>query len=430
MASSLGKIENVGQGIQNVESYPGMTRRVAGPADHWKPNQSLTELKPMLQRKIVLLATASITDSNIFNNGLYQNIFLLYRMAEILGYMPIFVVNSKPKNLEEVPEILRSTRIATVEELIKQPIPIHIYVEIGMSVEAQFKKFLKHCGARTAKLYLGNILNIDVETPMFFPHMYFAHHVVGETQEIWTSPHYGQHAEYAAALNHVEPGSDKQRIAPYIWDSCIMNDDGRRYLSWRPRKGDEKPTVLIMEPNISFQKGSLVPIMIVEELIRSNPHLEIHVMVGNGEKLLLNPHFRDNILPGLELYKRGHLALLGRKEVTQVMRSVPHAIGLLHHVNNEFNYMTLEYMAAGFPAVHNAACWKDFGYYYDGCDTRGGAQMLGEAILRHHERFMAYKAQGELVAWRHSLYNPEVQAAWKALYDGTPMPHEGKEGKA
>ena len=208
-----------------------------------------------------------------------------------------------------------------------------------------------------------------------------------------------------------------------------MTDDGRRHLSWRPRKGDEKPTVLIMEPNISFQKGSLVPIMIVEELIRSNPQLEINVIVGNGEKLLLNPHFRDNILPGLELYKRGHLALLGRKEVTQVMKSVPHAIGLLHHVNNEFNYMTLEYMAAGFPAVHNAACWKDFGYYYDGCDTRGGAQMLGEAILRHHERFMAYKAQGELVAWRHSLYNPEVQAAWKALYDGTPMPHEGKEGK-
>jgi hypothetical protein len=55
--------------------------------------------------------------------------------------------------------------------------------------------------------------------------------------------------------------------------------------------------------------------------------------------------------------------------------------------------------------------------------------MLGEAILRHHERFMAYKAQGELVAWRHSLYNPEVQAAWKALYDGTPMPHEVKEMK-
>ena len=405
-----------------MEFLPGMTRRITFPSDKLVPYQKLLDTKSTLQRKIILLATASITDGNIFNNGLYQNIFLLYRLAEVMGYMPLFVVNSRPKTLEEIPEILRSTRIVTVEELVKQPIPIHLYLEIGMSVEAQFKKFLKALGARTAKLYLGNILNIDIETPMFMPKMYFAHHVVGETSEVWVSPHYGQHAEYAAALNHVLPGGPGQKIAPYVWDPCIVTDDGRRDISWRPRRDGEVPTVVIMEPNISFQKSSLIPLLVIEEIMRANPSLEINVMVVNGEKLLLHPHFRENILPTLESYKKGRLALLGRKDIVNTIKSVPHMIGLCHHVNNEFNYMALEFFHTGVPVIHNCGAWKDFGYYYEDADIRGAAAQLGEAILRHHERLETYKAHGRALSWRHCIYNPEVQAQWKSLWDGEEKP--------
>ena len=79
-----------------MEFLPGMTRRITFPSDKLVPYQKLLDTKSTLQRKIILLATASITDGNIFNNGLYQNIFLLYRLAEVMGYMPLFVVNSRP----------------------------------------------------------------------------------------------------------------------------------------------------------------------------------------------------------------------------------------------------------------------------------------------------------------------------------------------
>ena len=32
------------------------------------------------KRKIILLATASITDNNMFSNGLFQNVYILYKM--------------------------------------------------------------------------------------------------------------------------------------------------------------------------------------------------------------------------------------------------------------------------------------------------------------------------------------------------------------
>ena len=101
--------------MTEVTNLPGMTRRVPGPADSVKPFKSMTEFPPQYTRKIILIATASITDQNIFNNGLYQNCFVLYRLAEAIGWLPIFVVNKKPTDLNEIPELIRPCRIAEIE---------------------------------------------------------------------------------------------------------------------------------------------------------------------------------------------------------------------------------------------------------------------------------------------------------------------------
>jgi hypothetical protein len=43
---------------------------------------SLLSSEPIYKRKIVLLATASISDNNVFANGLFLNVFVLYKMFE------------------------------------------------------------------------------------------------------------------------------------------------------------------------------------------------------------------------------------------------------------------------------------------------------------------------------------------------------------
>jgi hypothetical protein len=173
-----------------LSELPGMVRREPGPTDSVKPILSLTKIPPMIQRPVILIATASISDSNIFNNGLYQNCFLIYKLAEAIGWMPILCVNTKPKDLNGIPEILRSCRVGEIDDILKQPIPVKLYLEVGMSLSGNLRRYMKMLGAKTCKLYLGNILNIDSETPMFFPGMNFSHHVIGEQDEIWTSPHY------------------------------------------------------------------------------------------------------------------------------------------------------------------------------------------------------------------------------------------------
>ena len=208
-------------------SLPGMTRLGKEPSSDLTPFKSMETIPRLLQRPIILLATATITEDNLFSNGLFQNIYLFYKMFDAMGYTSLLLVNTKPKNLEGIPPVLRGCRVISVEDLVKQPIPIKVYIEIGMSIDVTIRKFLKMIGAKVCKLYLGNILNIDTETPVFYPGMNFSHHVVGEMSEIWVSPHYGQHAEYAVALNHLPINTPSAKVAPYIWYPILLTDAGR-----------------------------------------------------------------------------------------------------------------------------------------------------------------------------------------------------------
>jgi len=395
----------------SLDSLPGMNQCAQVPSDScrvlpiaWQPLQS---------RKIILLATATIHDNSLFVNGLFQNVYILYKLFDSMGYAPILLVNEKPKDINNVPSILRHVRMLIVEEVVKSPIPIHIYLEIGMSIDPNLRRLFRMSGARVAKLYLGNILNIDIETPMFYHGMHFAHHVVGELDEIWVSPHYKQHEEYAAVLNHVEPVPKSMKIAPYVWDPSILTLDGTRNLRWRPRAAGEVETFVILEPNISFQKSALVPIMIIERSYRMNKR-PIEVLVGNGDRMMKNPFFMESIFQNLELVKDGKITFSGRHDIPTIMKDYPHATGVCHQWNNQYNYMTLEYLTAGFPVIHNAPDWHDIGYYYKGHSVSEGSAALMRS-LQHANSQERYRASAETLKWRHSPYNPDVQKAWQEL---------------
>ena len=395
-----------------MDSLPGMNECEKGPADACRA--LAIPWQPLGSRKIILLATSTISVDSLFVNGLFQNVFILYKLFDSMGYAPILLVNNKPKDINSVPEILRHTRMLTVEEVVRSPIPIHIYLEIGMSIDPSLRRLFRMSGARVAKLYLGNILNIDIETPMFYTGMHFSHHVVGELDEIWVSPHYKQHEEYAAVINAVEPVAKSMKIAPYVWDPCILTLNGTRNAKWRPRLPSETETIVILEPNISFQKCALIPILIAERNYRQNKR-PLEVLVGNGDRMMKNPFFTDTILPTLELAKDNRLTFSGRHDIPSIMEEYPHATAICHQWNNQYNYMTLEYLVAGFPVIHNAPDWQDIGYFYKEHSIAEGAAALLQSQARHATSLERYKAFAETLKWRHSPYNPDVQKAWQAL---------------
>ena len=394
-----------------MDALPGMNECSKGPSDSCRAVS--IPFEPLVSRKIILMATSTITSESFFVNGLYQNVCILYKLFDAMGYAPILLVNTKPTDIASVPSLLRDVRMITVEDCMNSPIPIYIYLEIGMSIDPKLRRIFRSRGAKIAKLYLGNILNIDIETPMFYHGMNFSHHIVGELDEIWVSPHYKQHDEYAAVLNHVDPITSL-KIAPYVWDPCILTLDGERNLKWRPRRPSETETFIILEPNISFQKTALLPILIAERNYRQNKR-PIHVLVGNGDRFIKNPFFIQTIMPQLELIKDKMITFSGRHDIPSIMKEYPHATAICHQWNNQYNYMIMEYLISGFPVIHNAPDWSDIGYYYKGHDICDGEAALTRAQARHGNSLEQYKSGAEILRWRHSPYNPDVQAAWKQL---------------
>jgi len=362
------------------------------------------------RRKIVLLATAAITDNNVFANGLFQNVYVLYKMFDSMGMCPILIVNERPKSLDNVPPMIRNTRMMVAEELLKQPIPVFAYIEIGMSIDPVVRKFLRMIGSKSYKLYLGNILNIDIETPIFYLQTNFAHHVIGELDEVWVSPHYKQHEEYACYLNHTDPKAQKHTTVPYVWDPCFLINTPKN-LKWRPRTESEKETIIITEPNISFQKTSVIPILALERWYRKNRNWDGQIIVFNGERLLQSPYFKENIFDTLELVKDNKISMVSRSDIQKTLEIYPYGTFLLHQVNNEYNYMALELLYHGYPLIHNATSWKEHGYYYPNSDLDALGNML-DATRNHEANLETYKAHAQTLIWTHSPYNPSVQKKW------------------
>lgn len=393
-------------------NYPGYTQCDETIVPKSVPFSDLKST-PIQKRKIILLATAAINDNNIFANGLFQNVFVLYKMFSAMGYCPIMIVNDKPKSLENIPLIIRSCRMMVADEILKQPIPVLAYIEIGMSIDPIVRKFLRMIGAKSYKLYLGNILNIDIETPIFYQQTNFAHHVIGELDEVWVSPHYKMHEEYACYLNHTDPKTQKYLTVPYVWDPCII-DNTTKDLKWRMRTGSEKETYIITEPNISFQKSSVIPILALERWYQKNKERDIQIVVFNGERLLMTPFFKENIWDKLDLVKDNKISVTGRSDIQKTMEIYPHATFILHQINNEYNYMTLELLHNGYPVIHNSETWKEYGYYYKASDLN----MLGQQINLTHNHitnFEIYKSHAQNLIYTHSPYNPNVHKTWNEI---------------
>jgi len=392
--------------------YPGLTECDENIVTKAIPFLGLNQER-IDKRKIILLATASITENNIFANGLFQNVYVLYKMFDAMGYLVIMLVNDKPKSLDNIPKMIRSCRMVVAEELLKEPLPVKAYIEIGMSIDPIVRRFLRMTGAKSYKLYLGNILNIDIETPMFYQTTNFAHHIIGELDEVWVSPHYKQHAEYACYINHTDPLKQKNLTVPYVWDSCFI-DMSNKNMRWRPRQGEEKETFVITEPNISFQKSSIIPILALERWYRKNKSWNGQVVVINGDRLLQTPYFKECIYNGLDLVKDEKISMVSRSDILKTLEVYPYASFILHQINNEYNYMALELLHNNYPVIHNASSWKEYGYYYTGSDL----DSLGEEISRvknHSTVLETYTSHAKSLIWTHSPYNPEVQKVWSEI---------------
>ena len=378
----------------------------------WQPD---TDLKKKL---VIVIATRTISSKNIFTNGLYQNILFLYRLFRCLGHHSILLIHEPP--VRENADILIDDgyEILTPEQVVNLSVTIDLYIEIGMSTHVSFIHKLREDGTRIVKLYLGNSLNIDCEMITSMNNVSFPHHTYSEIDEIWTSPHYTMNIDYLCGLYRIPTSCSK--IAPYIWDSEILERSSNHSLQWRrPASGWQDMDIIISEANISYQKCALLPILLADAFYQKEPSWRGKLIIMNSTRLVTNVHLQAGIFSDLDIVRQKRVVFKGREDIISMLQSNQSAIFISHQLNNEFNYMTLELMWKGWPVLHNSAAWKDFGYYWNEGKFEEAICLLSDVMKTHSGNQGKYAADAKLLAWSYSMYNPDVQRHWKGLLSGT-----------
>ena len=367
---------------------------------------SYNKLSPLadlrIPSKVIILATNEFNDNSLFLNGLTQNILILYDLFECIGYKSYLL---QYNHTQHTNVFLNKYDAITPVELIAKPIEIGTFIEIGMSVNAEMRAYLRSNGAKIVKLYLGNILNIDIETIQNFNSVFFYHHIVGEIDAIWTSPHYKQHMEYASILNRTSSSSG--RIVPYVWDPCFISHYGM--YEWIP---SDCLDIVIMDPNISFQKSFFYSLLLVEAFYKKYPEWTGKIHIINGDKINITP-YSQNFIPSLAI--KDKIVIHGRKNIHTILKENRSACFITHQWNNDFNYMTLELMYCNYPILHNSDGWH-VGYYYDINKWNDAVQTLYNALYNHKKHLNVYKSHTANLIWKHSIHNPEIQSEWRSIF--------------
>lgn len=372
----------------------------------------ITPLNIPLERPIIILATNDVNDDTLFRNGLTQNIIVLYDLFESIGYKSYLLQYSS--NLSEKKEFIHNYNTISAQDILHKQIKINTFIEIGMSIDSVTRAFLRSNGTKIIKLYLGNILNIDIETIQNFKTVYFSHHLVGEIDEIWTSPHYKQHLDYAAILNRTEVLNS--RVVPYVWDSCFVTQYGtKETIEWKPPSTWNSQNIIIMDPNISFQKCYFYSLLLCEAFSKKYPEWQGNIHIINGDRLSLDMNSLNFVLPSLSLYRNNRIILHNRKNFHTILKDHPSSCFITHQWNNDFNYMSLELLYCNYPLLHNSEGWGKFGYSYDINKWDEAVDTLYNALKNHKQNLNIYKTHAANLIWKHSHHNPEIQSQWKSI---------------
>lgn len=380
-------------------------------------NQTLPYKNLMIKKsnpipKIVLLASSVITDEILFVNGLFQNILNLYDLFESICYVPIILYEKKP-DPEKIKRITKYYRYILPETVINTEIPIYCVIEIGMTCQEEFRKYLCQLGSRFIKLHLGNILNVDIEISTRMPEVHFIHHVSGTYDSLYTSPHYNQNREYSAILNGTL--IEDSKIAPYIWSEQIINRFSlEKQIFWDSEQNWENRDIVICEPNLGFQKCFFIPLLIASNFAKKYSEWKGNIKIYNTHNFDKTNNFRQNILPLLQI-PESRIQYFFRFSILEIIEKNQGAIFIGHQINNEYNYMTLELMSRNFPILHNAEGWKSYGYYYNTSSWNDAILTLENMLKNHIKNYNIYKSHFETLKWTHSPFNPVIQKQWDEI---------------
>jgi len=215
---------------------------------------------------------------------------------------------------------------------------------------------------------------------------------------------------------------------PFIWHHKFLTeaiiDIEKGYKAGKFKKGfaynpeNKQKALGIMEPNLNIVKFCLIPTMIAEESYRTNigKNKILKLMITNSKDVSVNKEFLS-ILKTFDLYKENKITAESRYQTSYIITQYLDIL-ICHQLLNPLNYLYLDVAFMGYPVLHNAPMCKDVGYYYEGSDTKKGAEMLNWILENHDNNLKEYEERNKKALFRYFADNRNLIETYDKLIDG------------
>jgi hypothetical protein len=344
------------------------------------------------------ISISSTESSNIWNNGINQNIAflgMLLRKSPVVG--KVWFVHSG-----EAATLPPGMQFDGIDIPIVKPQDvtheIDILIEMGAILPLEWMRRIHARGAKIVCFGVGHNYNQVAETAVF-PAKNIGIHLPDASLrvETWGLP---QHTKSCTPMMKTltrKPVIEMPHIwSPYFLDKTIRDAEAKGHeFGFDPAKfGEAKEgwKVAIFEPNISVVKNYLVPMLLCDQAYRTEPEAIQMMWVMNSFHMKEHPTFLRFAL-NLDLTQHHKASYEGRLLFTSVMAEHGFHAVVAHHWECGLNYAYYDALYGGYPLIHNSVFLEKagVGIYYPGFSAGEGSKALIDAWRQPVEYWQDYK---------------------------------------
>ena len=356
-------------------------------------------------------------DSNIWQNGINQNIALLALLLQRIDFVEsVDFINGGPA--QNMPAALcfeeLGARLVRPEEVV---FDLDLLIEMGAASPVEFRRRLVALGGKSVLFVAGHNYSGLVESMVHGAPNFLLDEPELLT-EIWGLP---QHRASCYPLLATMSGKPVIEM-PHLWSPYFLNAscrvpelEGTRF-GFDPSVSARKPggwRVGIFEPNLSAVKHCLVPMLICDQARSDHPDCIADMMVQN------TAHWRErkefaNFAQSLRIVRENRATFNPRAAFSQVMAKYGVDAVLAHQWECGLNYAYYDALHGGYPLIHNSPFLKEagMGFFYSDSDIEAGAAALHESWQAPEEFWIDHKNRA--AAWLAGL-SPDHPANVRAF---------------
>ena len=324
---------------------------------------------------------------SLWENGIYQNCLFLVQLLQASPVIEqVYLICGGDGDAEDRRRFVASAPCPLLDMAEAAEI-VDLAFEMSAGLNKEWVARLRERGGKVISYYVGNDFVLDAERMVFdLPNAWLVPD--SPRDAVWTLEEYRRTCApyYQAAVR------SPVAIMPHLWSPELFDRAAREAglideVHYRP--GERRWRIGVAEPNLSYVKTYLIPLLACECAHRADPNMLEHVWMFNTLPHLNKAPF-SALANSLDLVQHGVASFEGRVPAYEVFAKLIDAL-VCHQWENAQNYIYYEALHCGFPLIHKSPLLGDCGYRYHDFDCEEAARALRQAYDRHDLELSHYR---------------------------------------